>query len=936
MLRTWIAAALACASFMACAAGVEGVSKPPDAVAKATEVLRLPVSASHSLPIALPALSSQKRLEAREPNQIGVSRKEDLDSLPRVTESSLDWQAADGGYAAHLSVVAPDASGLRVGLRFTAISRDLELRVAELAADGTPRVVATTTGANLIKLARGVFPIVHWTATTEGTQQLIELWSPRIPDANALRFAVVDVSHLVQRPLEPVYSKAVQFTCHVDVSCIADPNVTQDSKAVARMFFTAAGGGTFVCTGSLLADRPHSLTPLFATANHCISSQDVASTLETWWFYTSTACNSGQAQSPTRLNSGATLLMANFDTDFTLLRLAEPAPGGTFFLGWDGNAIPPGQSVFGLHNPDGTYQRYSSGTYLGLTSVTNSATQITYGQPMKEVEYTQGIVEGGSSGSPLLVLPGIFQGTLFGSPSSNICNGSSFASYSDFAVGYPLVKTFLDGPNPVDDYGDTPATAGAMGTNAELVADINTDGDKDWFKFTFTQPGQWTIASFDVAPGLGIDVKAEIYAANGSTVLASNDDQAQFNFNFQMSIAVTPGTYYVRVTAAPGVTGRYGLSSVFDEAGNSPATASNALPINGTFSGYLGPLNDQDWFRLTFTQAGTFHVNSTGSTDTTGTLYQSDGATQIAFNDDIQDAVLTNFTLTIPVSGPGTLYLKVSGFDGQNGSYGLQTTFTPANANPNYTDLWWGGDSESGWGVNLNHQSDIIFASLFTYAADHSGLWLVATMSKQADGSYTGALLQTVGPAFNASPWIAITAAQITQVGTMTVSFAGTNQGTLSYSVNGTNVTKSIQREMFSTQPTCTFTTASRAAATNYQDLWYAGETESGWGVNFTHQGTTIFATLFNYASNNHGIWLVAPMPKQTDGSFSGDLLRTTGPAFDTVPWTRNTVTNVTVGTMRVAFSDGATGTLTYSVDGASVTKAIQRQVFGTTQSVCQ
>jgi hypothetical protein len=82
-------------------------------------------------------------------------------------------------------------------------------------------------------------------------------------------------------------------------------------------------------------------------------------------------------------------------------------------------------------------------------------------------------------------------------------------------------------------------------------------------------------------------------------------------------------------------------------------------------------------------------------------------------------------------------------------------------------------------------------------------------------------------------------------------------------------------------------------------------------------------------------MWLVAIMNKQTDGSFSGDLLRTTGPSFDTVPWTPLAVTNTTAGTMHVAFSDGVTGTLTYSVDGTSVTKAIQREVFGTTQSVC-
>ena len=249
---------------------------------------------------------------------------------------------------------------------------------------------------------------------------------------------------------------------------------------------------------------------------------------------------------------------------------------------------------------------------------------------------------------------------------------------------------------------------------------------------------------------------------------------------------------------------------------------------------------------------------------------------------------------------------------------------------PNYTDLWWAApaNSESGWGVNFNHQSDTIFASLFTYAADHSGMWLVAIMKKQTDGSYSGALYQTVGAAFNA-PWSQDT---VTQVGTMTASFAGRSQGTLVYSVNGTGVTKAITRQVFDTEPTCTFTSGSRATATNYQDLWW-NPAENGWGINFTQQGAQMFATLFTYASNNQGMWLVASMLKQTDGSFSGDLLRTIGPAFNTVPWPGITFTKA--GTMHAAFSDGVTGTLTYSVDGASVTKSIQRQVFGTTQSVC-
>ena len=38
-----------------------------------------------------------------------------------------------------------------------------------------------------------------------------------------------------------------------------------------------SSGGSSVCTGALLNDRASSGTPLFATAHHCISTSDAAS-----------------------------------------------------------------------------------------------------------------------------------------------------------------------------------------------------------------------------------------------------------------------------------------------------------------------------------------------------------------------------------------------------------------------------------------------------------------------------------------------------------------------------------------------------------------------------------------------------------------------------------------------------------------------------------
>ena len=50
----------------------------------------------------------------------------------------------------------------------------------------------------------------------------------------------------------------------------------------------------------------------------------------------------------------------------------------------------------------------------------------------------------------------------------------------------------------------------------------------------------------------------------------------------------------------------------------------------------------------------------------------------------------------------------------------------PEDRGLSYTALWW-VPSESGWGLNTNHQDNKIFATLFTYAPDGQPMWLVAS-----------------------------------------------------------------------------------------------------------------------------------------------------------------------------------------------------------------
>jgi hypothetical protein len=118
-------------------------------------------------------------------------------------------------------------------------------------------------------------------------------------------------------------------------------------------------------------------------------------------------------------------------------------------------------------------------------------------------------------------------------------------------------------------------------------------------------------------------------------------------------------------------------------------------------------------------------------------------------------------------------------------------------------DLWWAaGGSEPGWGVNLTHQGDVLFATWFTYATFGRGQWLVMSNGvRTANGIYTGPLYRTSGPPFDSTPWNPA-AVTVAQVGTATFTFSGANDGIFSYSVDGIAGSKAISRMAYAAPPT--------------------------------------------------------------------------------------------------------------------------------------
>jgi serine protease len=260
-------------------------------------------------------------------------------------------------------------------------------------------------------------------------------------------------------------------------------------------------------------------------------------------------------------------------------------------------------------------------------------------------------------------------------------------------------------------------------------------------------------------------------------------------------------------------------------------------------------------------------------------------------------------------------------------------------ATQNYEGLWWKSPAgiESGWGINLAHQGDVIFVTWFTYDANGRAWWLSMTADRTATNVFSGTLYETHGPPFSSQPFNP-TSVTRKVVGSGTLTFSDHDNGTFSYTVNGTQQVKAITREVFGAMPTCTFGTQSNLSqATNYQDLWWVADgAEAGWGVNFTHQGDIIFATWFTYDNDTAPLWLAAKVDKMGPNVFTGTIHRYTGPAFNAVPFDPASVVPTPVGTATITFANGNAASFAYTVNGITQTKSIVREVFRSPGTMCQ
>ena len=275
----------------------------------------------------------------------------------------------------------------------------------------------------------------------------------------------------------------------------------------------------------------------------------------------------------------------------------------------------------------------------------------------------------------------------------------------------------------------------------------------------------------------------------------------------------------------------------------------------------------------------------------------------------------------------------------------------------NFQGLWWADPpgSESGWGINITHQGNILFATWFTYDIDGRGRWFVVPSAERVGDSFgpsgefqhvtfSGTIYTTRLLGGNMAQFDPLDVAR-QPIGTVWFRFRNPEGGEFEYSIfrgdalRSVHRTKFITRQDFGRRPEC-LQNISAPTVPNYQDLWWASPpgSESGWGLNIAHQGDLLFVTWFTYGTFGLDDWLVMPRAERiAPNTFHGVIMRTRGPSFaNTFPFDNNAVTRTTVGSAILEFTDAGNGVFAYTLDGVSRSKPITRQVFSAPPTVCR
>ncbi len=894
------------------------------------------------------------------PRQIATGRTLDSAKNSAAFSNTLVWQQrADGTRFAVSKFSSAGATGLRLGVLIDRLPAEAQL-VFYTPGAGRENVFTGADINSLLAKNRAAGDLsdagrTFWSPYVAGENAVMEVELPSGADTKTIAISVGLISHFFDSPLAaadeltPKIGEAA--TCNIDVSC--QPASLQQANAVARMVYTKENGGSSLCSGTLLNDRAVSGTPYFLSANHCISKQTVASTLQTFWFYRSSSCNSGSlSASSVSRSGGATLLYASSLTDTSFLQLSQLPPAGAVYAGWSPSGLTSGLSVAGIHHPRGDLQKISFGnvTDYQACQVTNSTTggfSCSTGSSSSagffNVRLTSGTTEGGSSGSGIFANtsggPALI-GQLYGG-SSSCSNPSGSNIYGRFDAAYNAgLSRWLEGSAAASNYaltvsrqgngsgsvvsspagiscGSTCATTFAAGTNVLLTATPASGSSFAGWSGACSGTGNCSVsmstarsvvASFSAPQqslGTALDNPNQAFSSGGSIPFFAQ--ALTFNVGGSSTqsgrISDSQNSTLASVFTGPGI-----LS--FDWKVSSEASYDFlSVSLDGVQQARLS--GDSAWISSV--------INIPAGAHTVQWSYAKDfslaGGVDAGWVDNVRFIASAN---AVNAAQNGGFESGTQNWVQTPGIIVDRTSTSPVFA---------GGGSRLAWLCGYNNCNDTLYQDMTLPAGNASVLvqlsYFISTQEQSLTTAYdymsvqvrslTQPALQATAAIFSnldaASTWRSLVA-DISQ-------FAGHTIRLIFTALSDASLSSSFYVDNVSVMTSAGSNTAPTTG-------WWWNASEPGRGFSIEKRDNKIFLAGFYYETTGAAAWSVSTLTQQADGSYSGVLERYVG--GQVLGGAFRTATGIKLADVVLRFSTASVGTLRIqAVSGTTTNIALQR-----------
>ncbi|MCA9188594.1 MAG: pre-peptidase C-terminal domain-containing protein, partial [Planctomycetales bacterium] len=217
-----------------------------------------------------------------------------------------------------------------------------------------------------------------------------------------------------------------------------------------------------------------------------------------------------------------------------------------------------------------------------------------------------------------------------------------------------------------DDYANGPVFAKLMTLPATAGGRLEAAGDSDWFRVRAVAGATYKFAAVTTIAG----AELRLIDADGVTVLSADANGAPYLLSHR---AASNGDLYLVIRSASEATGDYTVELQVDDHGDE-ASQATTFGLPGELGGEIENVGDSDWFSFMATAGHGYFIKTVLGTlaDSTLTLFGTDGATQLRFDDNGSSGLASFIAWVAPSSGQ--YYVAVQGANASLGNYQLVVT----------------------------------------------------------------------------------------------------------------------------------------------------------------------------------------------------------------------------------------------------------------------